>query len=414
MNPRQPYNPFSRDEYPALTDAIRGVVNGQPREVEEAVTPAQRKVFNAERERMMRALNNPNKKLSPTEREAVLARGQRNAAAEVRKDAVSPTGVKSPVHAQAKAYHEYARKESKKMDAIAKRKSVKEAASPTEGKKPSNPFNPTLGDLLKSKQQDKKADAKTKGVKEDFQTPERAREMSALKKKLKHEADRDSAAAWRAGEMGTADEADAAHNKASDSAFRQMQAHMRDAKEREDKTKVYGKGGKVVASGVKLKSKSGGKVVREDFQTPAREREMLGKMKRAEARTDAEGKRYMRATGSAFATSKTKTEREKKIGKASKRYNTALSAQDKTYATQRKEEMSRRLYGKGGKLVKRAVKESQELSERIIDEVDFFQASKNWVKGKGFKTNREVSYDRVEKNYQAMKKRQEAEAKKNK
>ena len=81
--------------------------------VGEAVTPAQRKVFNAERERMMTALNNPNKKLSPTEREAVLARGQRNAAAEVRKDAVSPTGVKSPVHAQAKAYHEYARKESK-------------------------------------------------------------------------------------------------------------------------------------------------------------------------------------------------------------------------------------------------------------------------------------------------------------
>lgn len=394
MNPRQPHNPFSRDEYPALTDAIRGVVNGQPREVEEAVTPAQRKVFNAERERMMRALNNPNKKLSPTEREAVLARGQRNAAAEVRKDAVSPTGVKSPVHAQAKAYHEYARKESKKMDAIAKRKSVKESASPTEGKKPSNPFNPTLGDLLKSKQQDKKADAKTKGVKEDFQTPERAREMSALKKKLKHEADRDSAAAWRAGEMGTADEADAAHNKASDSAFRQMQAHMRDAKEREDKTKVYGKGGKVVASGVKLKSKSGGKVVREDIQTPAREREMLGKMKRAEARTDAEGKRYR--------LSKDLT---------SKRYNTALSAQDKTYATQRKEEMSRRLYGKGGKLVKRAVKESQELDERIIDEVDFFQASKNWVKGKGFKTNREVSYAKVQKNYDAMKKREAAEAK---
>jgi hypothetical protein len=95
--------------------------------VDEAVTPAQRKVFNAERERMMGALNNPNKKLSPTEREAVLARGQRSAAAEVRKDAVSPTGVKSPVHAQAKAYHEYARKESKKMDAIAKRKAVKES-----------------------------------------------------------------------------------------------------------------------------------------------------------------------------------------------------------------------------------------------------------------------------------------------
>ena len=192
MNPIR--NPFSRDEYPALTDAINGVVNGQPRPVEdpitedamtaerdaelrgkmkrekdygeyrklraqrekeakskklfgkggkidtsrkpdvskskqiwEAVTRAQQGVFNRERERMMTALNNPNKKLSPTEREAVLARGARNAAAEVRKGAVSPTGEKSPVHAQAKAHHEYARKESKKMDAIAKRKGVQES-----------------------------------------------------------------------------------------------------------------------------------------------------------------------------------------------------------------------------------------------------------------------------------------------
>ena len=191
MNPIR--NPFSRDEYPALTDAINGVVNGQPRPVEdpitedamtaerdaelrgkmkrekdygeyrklraqrekeakskklygkggkidtsrkpdvskskqiwEAVTRAQQGVFNRERERMMTALNNPKKKLSPTEREAVLARGARNAAAEVRKGAVSPTGKKSPVHAQAKAHHEYARKESKKMDAIAKRKGVQE------------------------------------------------------------------------------------------------------------------------------------------------------------------------------------------------------------------------------------------------------------------------------------------------
>jgi len=175
MNPIR--NPFSRDAYPALTDAITGVVNGQPRQVEEeitpkrmkvldravktgmggaqsgfgtlanaqsraladraslaitrahatrggkkvtgfakakreheaakarhktlkntpagfnqssgvvgeAVTPAQAKVFARERERMLGALNNPNKRLSPTEREAVLARGQRNAAAEVRK-----------------------------------------------------------------------------------------------------------------------------------------------------------------------------------------------------------------------------------------------------------------------------------------------------------------------------------------
>ena len=267
MNPRQPYNPFSRDEYPALTDAIRGVVNGQPREVEEEVTPKRMEVLN-------RAVKTG------------MAGGLRNAQSRALADRASLAITRA-----------YATKGGKKVTGFDKAKREHEGAK--------------------------------------------------------------------------------AHHKA-------------------------------------LKSTSAG--VNEDIQTPAREREMLGKMKRAEARTDAEGKRYMRATDSwkypsAFATSKTKAERVKKIGKASKRYNTALSAQDKTYATQRKEEMSRRLYGKGGKLVKRAVKESQELSERIIDEVDFFQASKNWIKGKGFKTNREVSAAQVEKNYQAMKKRQEAEAK---
>lgn len=263
MNPRQPYNPFSRDEYPALTDAIRGVVNGQPREVEEEVTPKRMEVLN-------RAVKTG------------MAGGLRNEKSRALADRASLAITRA-----------YATKGGKKLTGFAKAKREHEGA------------------------------------------------------KARH-------------------------------------IYLRDLG------------------------------LDEDFQTPAREREMLGKMKRAEARTDAEGKRYMRATGSAFATSKTKAERVKKIGKASKRYNTALSAQGKTYATQRKEEMSRRLYGKGGKLVKRAVKESQELSERIIDEVDFFQASKNWVKGKGFKTNREVSAAQVEKNYQAMKKRQEAEAKKNK
>jgi hypothetical protein len=76
---------------------------------------------------MLNALNNPKQKLSPTEREAVLARGARNAAAEVRKGAVSPTGEKSPIHSAAKAHHEYARRESKKLDAIAKRKVQEDA-----------------------------------------------------------------------------------------------------------------------------------------------------------------------------------------------------------------------------------------------------------------------------------------------
>jgi len=104
---------------------IRGLLRakGAGVVVDEAVTPAQRGVFARERERMLGALNNPNTRLSPTEREAVLARGQRNAAAEVRKGAVSPSGDKSPIHAAAKAHHEYARRESKKLDAIVKRKS---------------------------------------------------------------------------------------------------------------------------------------------------------------------------------------------------------------------------------------------------------------------------------------------------
>ena len=216
--------------------------------VSEAVTPAQKKVFDRERERMHTALNDPNKKLSSIEREAAIARGQRSAAAEVRKGAVSPTGVKGPEHAQAVRYHNYARKESKKLDAILKRKAVKE----------------------------------------DLQTPERAAEMAARKKKAaKHSADamkRNPYGAGTAAIIGS-----------------EIGIAMKDKRERESK-KTYGKGGKVV---------------REDAQ----------------------------------------------------------------------------------------------LDERIIDEVDFFQASKNWIKGKGFKTNREVGYDRVKKNYEAMKARQAAEAK---
>jgi hypothetical protein len=124
---KKPFNPFN----PTLGDLLRSkqqdkkAPKGKP--VKEAVTPAQQKVFARERERMLNALNNPKQKLSPTEREAVLARGARNAAAETRKGAVSPTGEKSPIHSAAKAHHEYTRRESKKLDAIAKRK-VQEAA----------------------------------------------------------------------------------------------------------------------------------------------------------------------------------------------------------------------------------------------------------------------------------------------
>ena len=124
---KKPSNPFN----PTLGDLLRSKAQDKkapkPKPVKEAVTPAQQKVFTRERERMLSALNNPKQKLSPTEREAVLARGARNAAAETRKGAVSPTGEKSPIHSAAKAHHEYARRESKKLDAIAKRK-VQEGA----------------------------------------------------------------------------------------------------------------------------------------------------------------------------------------------------------------------------------------------------------------------------------------------
>ena len=101
--------------------------------VREAVTAAQQKVFARERERMLNALNNPKQKLSPTEREAVLARGARNAAAETRKGAVSPTGEKSPIHSAAKAHHEYARRESKKLDAILKKYGIGQKKTVKEG-----------------------------------------------------------------------------------------------------------------------------------------------------------------------------------------------------------------------------------------------------------------------------------------
>ncbi len=128
---KKPFNPFN----PTLGDLLKSKQQNEKNKkadkskpVKEAVTPAQKKVFARERERMHTALNDPNKKLAPTEREAVIARGQRSAAAEARKGAVSPTGVKGPEHAQAVRYHNYARKESKKLDAILKRKAVKEGA----------------------------------------------------------------------------------------------------------------------------------------------------------------------------------------------------------------------------------------------------------------------------------------------
>lgn len=343
MKPQQPYNPFSRDEYPALTDAIRGVVNRQSRPVEEDVQTPER--AQETRRAATRAYTGQGRPTTPRQRVGLLKRIAKERSSET----VYGKGGKPDTAANARR-------------------------TLTRQSRAGLLETPVVGEEVTPK----RMEVLNRAVKTGMSGGLRNAQSRAL-------ADRASLAITRAY---------ATKGGKKVTGF--------------DKAKREHEGAK--AQHKTLKSTSAG--VNEDIQTPAREREMLGKMKRAEARTDAEGKRYMRATGSAFATSKTKAERVKKIRKASKRYNTALSAQDKTYATQRKEEMSRRLYGKGGKLVKRAVKESQELDERIIDGVDAFQAAKNWVGGKGFKTNREVSAAQANKNYAAMKKRQEAEAKK--
>ena len=83
------------------------------------------------------------------------------------------------------------------------------------------------------------------GLFEDIQTPERKKEMSNLKRAAKRKADKDSAEAYREGEMGSAESADAAHDTAADSAYREIVLRRKDAKERASK-KLYGKGGKIV------------------------------------------------------------------------------------------------------------------------------------------------------------------------
>lgn len=83
------------------------------------------------------------------------------------------------------------------------------------------------------------------GLFEDLQTPERAKEMSQLKRKAKTKADRDSQEAYEEGESGSAESAARAHDKAADSAYREIQLHRKDAKEKASK-KLYGKGGNIL------------------------------------------------------------------------------------------------------------------------------------------------------------------------
>lgn len=157
MNPIR--NPFSRDEYPALTDAINGVVNGQPRPVEED-------------------LQTPERAAEMGARKKKAARHSADAMKRNPEGAGTAAIVNSEIDLRIKDKRE---RDSKKTYGKGG-KVVRESASPQGGdKKPFNPFNPTLGDLLKSKQQDKKADAKTKGVKEEV-TPKR---MEVLNRAVK-------------------------------------------------------------------------------------------------------------------------------------------------------------------------------------------------------------------------------------
>ena len=136
----------------------------------------------------------------------------------------------------------------------------------------------------------------------------------------------------------------------------------------------------------------------EDLMTAARKAELDKKIKSA---VSGVGKKQRR-----LDTVKRQADRSVK-----KAHNTLWNSISKSHGLRDKKEKEANspiLYGKGGKVLKRKVQEDAQLDERIIDEVDFFQASKNWIKGKGFKTNREATYDRVNKNYAAMKKREAA------
>jgi hypothetical protein len=151
-----------------------------------------------------------------------------------------------------------------------------------------------------------------------------------------------------------------------------------------------------------LRAKGGGHGLDEDLQTPARQREMQQKMKGAERATDAAAHKYMRAGEAAHKTADTDPQTAAAYRKAGKDFDKAVAKTNRLYAKDETERRARKTYGAGGKVVR----EGAQLDERIIDEVDFFQASKNLLKGKGFKTNREVSAAKVNANYAAMKARQ--------
>ena len=103
------------------------------------------------------------------------------------------------------------------------------------------------------------------GLFEDIQTPERKRQMSKKIKAATAQADRDSEDSFQQAEIGSAEDHDRAHTKAAASAYKEISLVRKDAKEKEDKTRLYGKDGTIV--GVRKVLKPG---TRKVIETPAK------------------------------------------------------------------------------------------------------------------------------------------------
>jgi hypothetical protein len=161
-------------------------------------------------------------------------------------------------------------------------------------------------------------------VAEDYQTPDRAKEM---RNKYKD--------AWLQG----------------DTAARKVKSQ--DAAEKSSQTHIYYKGGKKSKLAPLSQKKKG---VNEDLQTPTREREMERKIAKQDDRAD---RAY---------TTKMNSPSEKVAARANKRLNKAERKVNALLARDNKEFESPRTYGRGGKIVKRGSR--AEVKEEIehIDE----------------------------------------------
>jgi len=207
-------------------------------------------------------------------------------------------------------------------------------------------------------------------VEEDLQTPERAAEMGARKKKAaQHSADAMKRNPEGAGTAAIVNS--------------EIDLHIKDKRERDSK-KTYG---------------TGGKVVREDIQTPERAEQQRKRIKSAE-RGAIFGSRYGRAD---------RTGRLRQLQRIDAREKadtkTTWGVSEPHHIRGHDESTPRRSR-------KRKVQEAAKLDERLVGGADFLQASKNLLTGKGFKTNREVSGARVNANMAAMQRRKARAAKK--